>query len=116
MRLIISILTGELFNLLRTRIMNLGSSVREQCRKQYIGYDTVTNFVGLIPLKTYLQVIINIKFTDINDPDEMCRDISNIGHWANGEVECRLENPSQITYLMMLIRQSFEFHAEQVEA
>ena len=57
----------------------------------------------------------NIRY-EIDDPQGVCRDVSEIGHWANGDIEFRLEDSSQIDYAMGLIRQSFAIHGEETGA
>ena len=36
----------------------------------------------------------------------MIRDVSEIGHWGNGDYEVQITNDNNIEYLMSLIRQS----------
>ncbi len=36
----------------------------------------------------------------------MARDVSNIGHWGNGDYEIKITEPSDIGYVLSLIRQS----------
>jgi predicted transport protein len=43
-----------------------------------------------------------------NDPQKIARDISNIGHWGNGDYEVKLKEPKDIGYVLSLIRQSYE--------
>ena len=50
-----------------------------------------------------------MRFADIQDPRGLCRDITNLGKWGNGDVEVRLDNFDDLTYVMGLIRQSFDY-------
>lgn len=45
----------------------------------------------------------------IQDPRGLCRDITNIGKWGNGDVEVNLDNFNDLSYVMGLIRQSFDY-------
>ncbi len=38
----------------------------------------------------------------------MCKDISNVGRWGNGEVEVDLSSIEELPYVMGLVRQAFE--------
>lgn len=105
--------THELFQELRKRIMNLDSSVKEKFTKLYIAYKTTTNFVDIVPQKRKLRISLNIQFEDVNDPRGMCKDVTNIGRWGNGDAEVNLSDRKDIDYIMILIKQSFEMHREE---
>ncbi len=107
---------GELFTLyqlLRKRILNLDSSVAEEFKKLYIAYKTTTNFVDVVPQKRRFRLSLNMAFDEIDDPKGICRDITNIGRWGNGDVEIGIDSVEQLDYTMFLIRQSFEKHSEE---
>jgi len=49
-----------------------------------------------------------MAFPEINDPRGLCRDVSAVGHWGNGDVEVGLASLDELPYVMGLVRQSFE--------
>ena len=106
----------NLFEQLRKRILNLDPSVREEYKKFYIAYKTSTNFVDIIPQAKQLRLSLNMKFSEINDPKGLCRDISDVGRWGNGDVEIKLAFSEQLDDVMDLVRQSFEKHWEEDDA
>jgi predicted transport protein len=55
-----------------------------------------------------LRLSINMKFADINDPRHICKDVSNLGRWGNGDVEVGLSSADDLPYVIGLVRQSFE--------
>ena len=104
-------LTGEmmvLFQQLRERIQRLDASVREQINQGYMTYRTNRIFVSIIPQASRLKLMLNLPFSDINDPQGLCRDMTNIGHLASGDVEVRISSTDAIDYTMLLIKQAFE--------
>ena len=105
----------ELFEELRKRILNLDSSVSEDILKIYIAYKTDTNFVDIIPQRSQLRLIINMPFAEIDDPKHICRDITNLGKWGNGDIETKVASLADIEDVMPLIRQSFETHRDEGE-
>lgn len=105
-----------LFEQLREHILQLDSSVREEYKKLYIAYKTDTNFVDIVPQAKQLRLSLNMKFSEIHDPKKLCRDISGIGRWGNGDVEVGLASPDRLDDVMGLIRQSFEKHWEEDDA
>ena len=109
-------LTGtmlELFEQIRKRICNLDSSVREEFKKLYIAYKTTTNFVDIVPQKSRLRLSLNMPFNEIHDPKGICKDITNLGRWGNGDVEIGISDVSDLEDAMYLIKQSFEKHREE---
>ena len=38
----------------------------------------------------------------------MCKDVTNLGRWGNGDVEVGLASLDELPYVMGLVRQSFE--------
>jgi predicted transport protein len=110
-------LQGEmlvLFEALSKRILNLDSSVRQEFKKLYVAYKTTTNFVDIVPQKSRLRLSLNMRFEEVNDPQELCRDITDLGRWGNGDVEVGISSLDQLDDIMFLIRQAFEKHREEV--
>ena len=103
----------ELYNTLEKRVLNLDSSVRVEFKKLYIAFKAQTNFVDIVPQKKRLRLSLNTEFSNIKDPKGMCKDVSGLGRWGNGDVEVGLENIEDLDYVMELIEQAFE---EQVES
>lgn len=98
----------ELFDALRHSILALDACVSEEVLKLYIAYKAETNFVDVVPQAKRLLLVINLSISEIEDPKGLCRDISNIGRWGNGDIEVALSSIDDLTYVMGLIRQSFE--------
>ncbi len=61
-----------------------------------------------MPQAKRLLLVLNLTIEDIEDPKGLCRDISNIGRWGNGDVEIGLSSIEELPYVMGLIRQFFE--------
>ncbi len=97
----------SLFEELRKRILNIDSSIKEEILKLYIAYKTNTNFVDVIPLKSKLRLVLNMKFKEIRDPKGKCRNIANLGKWGNGDVQVDISKFDELDYIMYLIKQSF---------
>ncbi len=97
-----------LFDALRKAIIALDPCVSEEFLKLYVAYKAETNFVDVVPQAKRLLLVLNLGIEDIEDPKKLCRDISNIGRWGNGDVEVGLSNIDDLPYVMGLIRQSFD--------
>lgn len=109
-------LTGsqlDLFEEIRKRICNLDSSVREEYKKNYIAYKTTTNFVDIVPQKSRLRLTLNMAFNEVHDSKGICKDVSDLGRWGNGDVEFGVSNFNEIEDAMYLIQQSFDKHRDE---
>lgn len=98
----------DLFNALRNEVLALDACVNEEFLKLYIAYKAETNFVDVIPQAKRLRLILNMPFAHIDDPKELCRDVTGLGRWGNGDVEIALETADELPYVMSLVRQAFE--------
>ncbi|MGB4664722.1 MAG: DUF262 and DUF1524 domain-containing protein [Bacteroidales bacterium] len=98
----------NLFEKLRKELLSLDPEISEEYLKLYIAYKLETNVVDVVPQKDKLKLFINIKFNELNDPKELCRDVSQTGHLGNGDVEVFLESEEEIDYVISLVRQAIE--------
>lgn len=55
---------------------------------------------------------LNLKFSEIHNPKEICKDIIGLGRWSNGDVELFMEHTSNGDNVMEIIEQSYEMQAE----
>ena len=109
-------LQGDMMNLykaLEKRVLNLDASVRLEFKKLYVAFKVQTNFLDIVPQKKRLRLSLNVDFNSISDPKGLCKDVSGLGRWGNGDVEVGLQDFSEIDDVMELIVQAFE---EQVES
>ena len=49
-----------------------------------------------------------MAFPEITDPKGICKDVSSLGRWGNGDVEVGLASVDELPYVMGLVRQSVE--------
>ena len=105
---VFSALTRQLFDAFRKEVLALDPLVEEEYLKRYIAYKAETNFVDVIPLGSSLRLILNMPFSELSDPREISKDVTGLGKWGNGDVEVRLNDNKELSYIMSLIRQSFD--------
>lgn len=101
-----------LYYALRKRIVNIDPSIKEELKKLYIAFKAYTNFVDIVPQKSRLRLSLNISFSDILDPKGLCKDVSGVGRWGNGDVEVGISNLNEIDDIMDLIQQAFDKQME----
>lgn len=98
----------RLFEALQRQILALDPAVYEEVLKYYIAFKAESNFVDVVPQSQRLRLSLNMKFHDIEDPRGICRDITDVGRWGNGDVEVMFSSLEDLPYIMGLIRQAFE--------
>ena len=49
-----------------------------------------------------------MKKGELDDPKGMCRDITSIGHYGNGDYDLKINENTDLDYVMFLINQSYK--------
>jgi predicted transport protein len=104
----ISETTKEVYQDLKERILNMGGEVNITPKKSYIGYKRKTNFFDVLIQRNDLWCWINMKKGELDDPKNLCRDITTIGHYGNGDYDIRINENTDLDYVMFLINQSYK--------
>lgn len=99
----------ELFDNFRSEVLALDSAVTEQFLKLYVAYKLETNFVDVVPQVARLRLSLNLPFEALHDERRLAWDVTGRGHWGNGNVEVGLDETTDFTYVMGLVRQAFEY-------
>ena len=82
----------QVFEAFRKEVLALDPCVAEEFMKLYVAYRAETNFVDVVPQAKRLRLSINMNFAEINDPKGLCRDVTDLGRWGNGDVEVGLSS------------------------
>ena len=106
-------LTKSLFEVLDRRILNLSPDVRREFKKLYVAYKLETNFVDIVFQKQRLRISLNMKFSEVEDPKGICKDITGLGRWGNGDVELYMNQVSDIDEVMGFVEQSYRLQSEE---
>ncbi|MFU8893415.1 MAG: DUF262 domain-containing protein [Luteolibacter sp.] len=97
-----------LFESFRKAVLALDPCVSEEFLKLYVAYKAEKNFVDVVPQAKRLRLSLNMRFTEVNDPKGLCKDVTDIGRWGNGDVEVGLSDLDELPYVLGLVRQSLE--------
>lgn len=98
----------EIFEAFRREVLALDPCVTEEFLKLYVAYKAETNFVDVVPQAKRMRLSLNIPFHDIDDPLRICRDLTGVGRWGNGDTEAGLASLEELPYVIGLVRQAFE--------
>jgi len=103
--------TIELYHSYKSRILDLGNDIELKFNKYYIGFKrNKSNFVDITVRNKWLKIWLNQKWGSVDDPKNISRDVSKIGHWGNGDFEIKVSNDKNLEYILSLIRQSYEMN------
>jgi uncharacterized protein with ParB-like and HNH nuclease domain/predicted transport protein len=95
-----------LFDALRAEVLALDSSISETVLKYYIAFKAETNFIDVIPKVRWLRLSLNLKFSEIDDPQGIATDVTGKGRWGNGDVSINFKKIDELPYVIGLIKQS----------
>ncbi|GAA9138240.1 DUF262 and DUF1524 domain-containing protein [Helicobacter pylori] len=98
----------ELFDILSKEIKALDEKIAEKFNQDYISYKFNKNFVDVVVQTKDLKLYLNMKFNELQDEKNLARDMTNIGHLGNGDIEVKLETKENIPYCLGLIKQALE--------
>ena len=99
---------AEIYQVFRKAVLDLDPCVTEEVKKLYVAFKAETNFVDVVPQAKRLRLSLNMPFAEIDDPRGLCKDVTNLGRWGNGDVEVGLDNLDDLSHVMALVTQAFE--------
>lgn len=99
----------ELFELFSSEVLALDPAVTRHFLKLYVAFKAETNFVDVIPQAARMRLSLAIPFEALRDDRKIAYDVSGKGHWGNGTTEVSLNEESDFTYVVGLVRQAFEY-------
>ena len=102
-----------LFLELSREIQAIDPGVLEDFRKPYVSYKFEgTGFVNVCGISQDIHIGILMPFAELYDPNKVAAYVPRSKGWGRTGAELLIRNPEEIPYLMGLIRQSFNFLAE----
>lgn len=85
----------ELMHEIREFITGLDSAIEEVPKKYYIAYKSSKNIVCMEAKGKNIKLFVKLKPSEVNEPPQNYRDVSNIGHYGTGDVEFTISTPEQ---------------------
>ena len=92
---------------LKNKILEL-DDIDVDVKKYYIAFKGRRNIVDIEFTQSKIRVDINMKKGALNDPLNITKDISSIGHWGNGDYRVEITKEEEIDNVIPLIRQSLK--------
>ena len=97
----------DLFEALRVKVFSLSPLIIEKFRKKYIGYSEDKNFCEVHVLSDHLKIWVDVAIEDIHDPEAICRNVSQIGHYGTGDVELLINNVEDVGKVFAIVQQAY---------
>lgn len=99
---------AELYEKFRNAILVLADDIEIKPVKTYIAFKKGTNICDIEFYKKALKIFINVKKGQLDDPKNLMREVSGIGHSGNGDYEVQVTNTDNLEYIMSLVKQAIK--------
>ena len=95
---------------LHKKLKNIELIFSENPTKRYISLlADKKSFCQICGLKSGLKIWVNLEMSELSEEESLkVRDVSKIGHWGMGDIECFIENDSEIDWIVSLINKSYK--------
>ncbi len=97
----------ELMHEIREFVTGLDLAIEEVPKKFYIAYKSSKNIVCMEAKVKNIKLYVKLKPSDVTDPPESYRDVSNIGHVGTGEVQFTISTPEQFREIKKFIELAY---------
>lgn len=95
----------DLYQKFRNQVLALDENIKEEFLKLYVAFKLDTNVVDVVPQAAGLRLSFNCKFDQLHDPRRLCKDVTNLGRWGNGDAELKVTEVADLPYAIELIQQ-----------
>jgi predicted transport protein len=99
----------ELYERVKLGILNISNEYGDfeiKPKKLYLAFVLGTNVVDIHLQKKQIKMWINLKKGELRDEKHLAKNVSEVGHWGNGDYELAFSNDENLEYILSLIKQS----------
>ena len=96
---------AELYEKFKNGILNLADDIDVQPKKVYIAFKRDRNVVDIEIMKSTLKIYLNAKWGKIDDSKHLARNVSDVGHYGNGDYQILVNSDKDLEYIMSLVKQ-----------
>ena len=97
----------ELYEEFKQAILELGD-IELKPKALYLAFVGATNVTDVVIQKSSLNIYINLKKGELDDPKNLAEDVKNKGHWGNGDYRVKMQNDEELDYVLSLVKQSLK--------
>lgn len=100
--------TVKLYHIIKQRLLK-DFNLTIDYKKEYIAFKAKTNVTDIEIQKKQLKLYLNIKKGLLKDSRQLCKDISEVGHYGNGDYQILLTDDKELDYVMTLVKQVIQY-------
>ncbi len=97
----------ELFDAFRAKLAQHFPAIKQVIRKRYVVFCVQKNVVNVEFQKKGLRLHVNLKFPEVVDPDGVCLDLTDKGHWGSGDVGVYVRTRDDLGPALRVVEQSY---------
>ncbi len=97
----------ELFEELRAELVRCFPDIKQSVRKLYVAFSAQKSVVDVEFQKKGLRLHVNLKFPEVVDPDGVCLDLTDKGHWGSGDVGVYVRTRDDLGPALRVVEQSY---------
>lgn len=96
----------ELYAEFKSAILNLDSQIEIEAKKLYVAFKKEgANICDIEIHSKNLKIYANAKWGDLEDSKGLFNNVSNVGHWGNGDYRVVVNSNKDLEYIMSVIKQ-----------
>ena len=96
----------ELYAEFKSAILNLDSRIETEAKKLYVAFKKEGSNICDIEIHSKnLKIYANAKWGDLEDSKGLFNNVSNVGHWGNGDYRVVVNSDKDLEYIMSVIKQ-----------
>jgi len=97
------------FERLCASVLALDPAIAVEFLKVRVAFRAESTFMDIVPQAGRLLLVLNAPVGELRDEREIARDVSHIGHWGIGDTHVSFDETSDLSYVMGLIRQAYDY-------
>lgn len=98
--------TIELYQTFKLALLNLSPEISCTAKKLYVSFKLNRTIADIEIQKSGLKIGINLRKGQLDDPKKLTKDVSQLGHWGNGDYQIIVKDTQNLEYIMSLIKQA----------
>lgn len=96
-----------LYHSIKQAILDWDPNIQVKANKHYVSFKRKTNFCDIAIQKKQVKIWLNAKVGDLDDSQNVFRDVTNIGHYGNGDYEVSIQYDTNVEYILSVIKQAW---------
>ena len=108
---VVRILSPAMLELLKSvedHIASLGDDIQRKELRLYVAFKRIKNFAAIVPQRARLVMYLKLDPKKLASIPPNARDVSDLGHWATGDLEVSIANAAEFDTVKPLILMAYE--------